>query len=282
MKTLSIVLATAALMTAAAATAAAPAAAGKPTAPRYLTDTYAEVLRTVVDDDGRVDYAALKADPRFLDEYTVSIEHLSPETYAAWDTKTKLAFWLNVYNALTLDLIVDHYPIQAVGEAPDYPANSIRQIPGAWDTITFQVMGQAMTLDHIENDVLRKEFDEPRIHMALVCAARSCPPLRREPYDGRTLDAQLDDQVRRFLSAPDRFAIDRDAGAVRLSAIFDWFQGDFVKQYGKATGRFDPPLRAVINFIGRYLPDADRAYLEKGDYSVEYLEYDWTLNERDQ
>jgi hypothetical protein len=246
----------------------------------FHIDNYAAVLQAVVGEDGTVDYAALAAHPERLREFLASIDLLTADTYEAWDEDARVAFWINAYNALTLALIVEHYPI--VGKAGEYPSSSIRQIAGAWDTISFPVMGEQMTLDHIENAILRGEFGEPRIHMALVCAARSCPPLRREPYAGPDLDAQLDAQTRRFLASPHGFAVDRDAGVVRLSAIFDWFAHDFVEEYGRAPGRFDTPRQAVMNFVGRYVSDAHRAYLETDAYRVEYLEYDWTLNERAQ
>ena len=123
-----------------------------------------------------------------------------------------------------------------------YPKSSIQQIPGRWDKVQWLVMGQKLTLDRIEHAILRGgdpalvatygPFHEPRIHLALVCAAMGCPPLRNEPYAGERLDAQLDDQVRRFLRNPQKFRIDRGNGRVYLSSIFKWFGGDFIKKYG--------------------------------------------------
>lgn len=246
-----------------------------------VADEYEIVLKQHVDENGLVDYAAIKESPARLEAFAAALARLPRATYDEWNDESKIAFWINAYNALTLKLIVDHYPIQpSTLKKLIYPANSIRHIPGAWDTVTFEVMGEKMTLDHIEHGILRKEFDEPRIHMALVCAAVSCPPLRREPYRGEELGDQLDDQTRRFLSNPERLAIDRDAGVVRLSAIFDWFAADFVRQYGNEGGRSDQD--AVINFVGRYVGDDDRLYLEKGGYDVKHFDYDWTLNERTQ
>lgn len=246
-------------------------------------DDYAALLEARVDKRGLVDYAAIKESPARLDATAAAIGDLPRATYEGWDRDAQIAFWINAYNALTIELIVDHYPIQpSLLKRMVFPANSIRQIGGAWDKITFPVMGEAMTLDHIEHEELRKHFKEPRIHAALVCAALSCPPLRREPFRGDSLDAELDDQVRRFLARPDGLEIDRKKGVVRLSAIFDWFGGDFVEQYGVDGSRFDAPTRAVLEFVGRYVSDADRRYLESGDFDVEYFDYDWTLNERTQ
>jgi len=245
----------------------------------FSYDDYAAVLEAHVDDAGRVDYAALKAKPVRLDAFVASLARLSPDTYDAWDDTGKIAFWINAYNGLTLKLIVDRYPIQPPEPAdPAVPANSIRNIPGAWDAVTFVVMGEDVTLDHIEHGILRSRFDEPRIHMALVCAAVSCPPLRREPYREDDLDAQLDYQTSGFLARPSGMAVDRDAGVARLSAIFDWFKDDFVKQY-KGGDRFDRATAAVLDFVGRYVGDEDRRYLKSGEFEVEYFDYDWTLNE---
>ncbi|MCI0419208.1 MAG: DUF547 domain-containing protein, partial [Acidobacteria bacterium] len=122
----------------------------------------------------------------------------------------------------------------------------------------------------------------PRIHMALVCAAMGCPPLRYEPFLGDQLDEQLNDQTRRFLSDPTKFRMDRSKGKVYLSSIFKWFPSDFIKTYGtdqKFAGH-DPAERAVLNFISRYLDASDREYLATAKYNVEYLGYDWSLNEQ--
>jgi len=108
-----------------------------------------------------------------------------------------------------------------------YPSNSIQQISGAWDRPRFVVMGEKRSLDEIEHKIIRAEFEEPRIHMALVCAAVSCPPLRREPYRGAGLDAQLDDQARRFFADLRNLLIDRERGEVWASRIIGWFADDF-------------------------------------------------------
>lgn len=248
---------------------------------RFSVGPYASMLARVVGDDGRVDYAALRDDHRALDAFAASISDLPRSAYETWTRDGKIAFWVNAYNAFTLELIVDHYPIRPSAlRKLAYPANSIRQIPGAWDTVTFDVMGDPMTLDHIEHSILRKEFAEPRIHMALVCAAVSCPPLRSEPFRGESLDGQLDDQARRFLRHRAGFAIDRAAGVVWLSAIFDWFGEDFVEHYGGGSGQCSGDGQcAVLRFVGRYVDEADRDYLEARRYDVRYFDYDWTLNE---
>ncbi len=144
-------------------------------------------------------------------------------------------------------------------------------------------MHKKTTLNGIEHSVLRAEFNEPRIHVALVCAAMGCPPLRNEPYLPDKLNDQLDNQAKKFLSSPAKFRIDRSAGKVYLSSIFKWFGADFVKTYGTDEGfaGHGQSERAVLNFISQYLQQEDAPeYLRSGNYRIDYLEYDWSLNER--
>lgn len=244
---------------------------------------YAVLLETYVDERGMVDYRGLKAKPGPLLSYASAIANLSPDEYRAWDDPAKIAFWINAYNGLTLKAIIDHYPIKASFlKSLVYPSNSIRQIDGVWDEIEFKVLRQALTLEQIEHEILRKKFNEPRIHMALVCAAMGCPPLRREPYVGGRLDEQLADQTRRFLGDPEKFRIDRRRKRVYLSSIFKWFAEDFVETYAPAEeiGRFDRETSAVLNFVASYLSEADRTYILSGNYRIKYFDYDWSLNEQ--
>jgi hypothetical protein len=246
-------------------------------------DDYGAVLNEFVDDGGLVDYAALKDGRERLNAYTGALAKLDRTAYEVWNEKEKIAFWINAYNGLTLILIIDHYPIKSSRlRSVVFPKNSIMQIPGRWKKITFEVMGEPITLDAIEHKVLRARFDEPRIHVALVCAALSCPELRNEPFVAERLDEQLDDQAQKFLANDRKFVIDREAGVVRLSAIFDWFAEDFVGHYGTGdpAGRRSEKTQAVINFVSEYVSDADGEYLASGDYRIKYLDYDWTLNER--
>lgn len=245
--------------------------------------SYAEMLRTRVDDKGMVDYERLKARPAPLLAYLNAIATAPRSRYDLWDNNTKIAFWVNAYNGLTLQAIIDHYPIRASFlRSLVYPKNSIRQISGVWDELQFTVMGRKMTLDHIEHEILRVEFNEPRIHMALVCAAMGCPALRNEPYVSERLEQQLDDQTRRFLGDRDKFRIDRSADAIYLSSIFKWFGEDFVETYAppRNLGRHDKETSAVLNFVAGYLEEADQRYVRSGDFRVRYLDYDWSLNER--
>ena len=247
-------------------------------------DLYAGVLKVYVNDQGLVNYKELKANRRDLDAYLALMNGVSASDYEKWAAEEKIAFWINAYNALTLKSIIDHYPIQAsLLRSLQYPKNSIRQISGVWDRLTHPVQGQEMTLDYIEHEILRKQFQEPRIHFALVCASRGCPFLRNEPYDGKRLKEQLDDQVRRFLGKKQNFEIQEEKKIVSVSSLLDWYGDDFIA--GNAPGEAYPGHRdgerATLAFVSRYLPDQEKAYLRRGDYHIRYVEYDWRLNEQE-
>ena len=234
-------------------------------------DDYAAVLKTYVSDRGLVDYKGLQANRQQLDAFNTAFAAVAPSTYSSWSEKEQIAFWINAYNAFTLQSIVDQNPLK----------KSIRDIPGVWKWRKFKIAGQSKTLDNIEHNTLRVDFNEPRIHVALVCAAISCPPLRNEPYRAEKLDAQLDDQVRKFLNSPHGLRIDQKEGRVYLSSIFKWFGKDWKQSYSaedKFTGNTSE--RAVLNFVSNYLSPQDREYLERGDYKISYLDYDWSLNQQ--
>jgi len=230
---------------------------------------YETVLRTYVNADGLVDYPALQVNPQGLKDFVAQLRSVSPDTYAAWSENEKIAFLINVYNAITLESIINQNPLKG----------SIKDIFGVWNFNKHTVMERSLTLDNIEHDILRKDFQEPRIHAALVCAAISCPPLRQEPYTGENLDEQLDDQVRKWLSSPNGLQIDRTQNRVAISSIFDWFGKDWQTKYaieGTFTG--SAKERSALNFISNYVNPEDKEYLEQGNYKLNYLNYDWSLN----
>ncbi|MBI2362915.1 MAG: DUF547 domain-containing protein [Elusimicrobia bacterium] len=243
---------------------------------------YDQVLREHVS-LGRVDYAGLKKDPGGLDAALAELSAVTSEEYGAWKEADRIAFWVNAYNAHTIKAVLDHYPIEARGLAAfRFPKNSIRQIPGVWDKRAFSVAGRTVTLDGIEHAVLRKDFNEPRIHMALVCASVGCPPLRAEAYRGDRLEAQLEDQARAFLSEKAKFRVDQAAARVSLSPIFKWFGGDFVGRRGggPSGGPRTPEQEAVLRFIAEHVDPPDREFLAAGTFTVEFLDYDWSLNDK--
>lgn len=232
-------------------------------------DTLDQVLKTYVSPEGLVNYAALQGDRADLDAYNASIGLVTSETFDTWEQPQQIAYLINAYNALTLKSIIDENPIKG----------SIKDILGVWKVRRHTVMQRQLTLDGIEHEILRVNYTEPRIHVALVCAAISCPVLRPEAYRGEKLNEQLDEQVKIFLNRAEAFQIDREKKEVQISPIFNWFGQDWIPQYGVDSGfAGDEKERAVLNFISGYLPEADRAYLKAGDYKVTYSNYDWSLN----
>ena len=232
---------------------------------------YAEVLQTYVDDRGLVDYSGLQANREQLDRFNQSLGEVPPEVYASWNEAEQIAFLSNAYNSLTLQSIIDQEPLK----------DSIKDIRGVWNRRKFDLAGEEKTLDNIEHDMLRKDFNEPRIHVALVCAAISCPPLRNEPYLPKQLDAQLNDQTAKFANSIHGFKLDRQEEKVYLSSIFKWYGKDFITTYGveeKFNG--NERQRAVLNYFSTHLKPQDRQFIQQNDYKVKYLDYDWSLNKQ--
>jgi hypothetical protein len=242
--------------------AAAPAAA-------FDHSAFDALLKKHVKGD-RVDYKALQADRAALDGYCERLAKLAKADLEAMARNDQFAFWIDAYNALTLATIVDHYPIKE-GPSPakpsEFPKNSIRQIDGAWTT-KHTVASQQLSLDEIENKVLRPGFKDPRVHTAINCASRGCPPLRAEAFTGAKLEAQLNDNVERFLADPARTVYDAKGSKLVVSKIFDWFKEDFGGDEG------------VLKFIRAHAPAGQKGFLEKlGARSVAFADYDWTLND---
>ncbi len=246
------------------------AGAGTASTSKPATADYADVLRRHVDERGRVDYAALKADRGPLDRYALSLGAIPKATYEGWPEAEKIAFLINAYNAFTLVSIIDRYPV-----------NSIRDIRGVWRGRRFPLAGQSLTLDAIEHQILRKQFQEPRIHLAVNCASIGCPVLRPEPYSGERLSQQLDEQGKAMVVDPSQFRIDRARGRVNVSSVFKWFGEDFeplAAENGTIAG-LTKRESGVVAFLIPYLSADDRRYLEKGGYKVGYLDWDWGLND---
>ena len=198
---------------------------------------------------------------------------ISEEQFNSWTQSQRLAFLINLYNAATLKLIVDHYPVKSIKDIGSL-------FKGPWDQPVVRLFGKTTTLNHLEHDILRKQYSEPRVHMTLVCAAKGCPRLRSEAYLAEKLDEQLDDQSRGYLSSPVGLNVDRKKKVVYFSSIFKWYGEDFVAKYSPTSGftGLDKTERAVANFCSGYLISADRDFLSTGGYSVKYLDYDWSLN----
>ncbi len=261
----------------------------KPTKPEQpptvsFHDKCAPILTGYVNDNGTVDYKNLKYKKVKLKKLLDEFDNLDPNQYDAWPRQDKIAFWINAYNIQMLNIIVENYPIESSRILRLFwPPNSIRHIKGIWSDYKFIVMDEEFTLIQLERRFFRKEFDEPRVFFALCNASLSSPPLRSEPYSGRKLNQQLDDQVKRFLSSPRALEIDKNAKVVRLSAVLQptWFGSEFISKYGidRKFKDHPPAVRAVLNFITNYLSQQDVRFLETENYTIEYIKYDWTLNE---
>jgi hypothetical protein len=247
-------------------------------------DKCAGILGNFVDGRGAVDYKMLKRKKLELKHLLDEFHSLDPKQYSSWPKEDKIAFWINAYNIELLNIIIENYPIKAARiRLVFWPPTSIRHIPGIWDSHKFMVMDEEFTLAEIENRFFRKQFGEPRVFFAISQASLSGPPLRNEPYYGHKLYSQLDDQVRRFLSSPLAFRIDREKQRVYLSALLKstWHGQDFISKYGtdKKFKDQQPAIRAVLSFVANYISKQDASFLEVENYSVKFLKYDWRLNE---
>ncbi len=194
------------------------------------------------------------------------------------------AYWINAYNALTLKAILDHYPIKPGGfiARARFPKNSIRQIADVWDTPMLRLAGKMRMLNEIEHEILRKQYHDPRLHFVLVCASIGCPLLEENAFTAADLEARLDQAARNFLNNPDKLRIDLASNTLYLSSIFDWFGEDF-----QSTGAGDPPFKnyksdenGVIRFVLKYASAETKDFIRRQHPKIEYLDYDWSLNEQ--
>ncbi len=220
-----------------------------------------------------VDYASLGVNREPLQSYLEETSRVSRASFDAWETSDQLAFLINLYNAATVELILDNM-------ASSDPIDSIRDIgslfTSAWELERVALFGNLVTLDDIEHDMIRGwgRYNEPRIHFAVNCAAIGCPALRAEAYTGTALEAQLEDATRDFLS--DRSRNYFDGRRLRLSSIFKWYREDFERGWGGSN--------ALGEFVARYSSDLglsveQRNELARGDMGIRFLSYDWGLNQ---
>ncbi|THH41345.1 DUF547 domain-containing protein [Neolewinella litorea] len=219
----------------------------KPVATSSLDPSHAQwnqLLQRYVSPAGRVDYAGLRQNRQSLDAYLDLLARDAPD--AAWTREERLAYWINAYNAFTIQLILDNWPVK-----------SIRDIDEPWDRKFITLEGKAYSLNQIEHEIIRPTFREPRIHFALVCAAISCPPLANQAYTPQNLDRMLEQQTRSFVNN-EKFNVTQEA-VVRVSPLFDWYAQDF----GNPKA-----------FLNRYLTTEIPAEKE-----LHFLEYDWDLND---
>ncbi len=236
---------------------AGPAGAAANAAPTPIEHTlFDEILRAHVK-EGMVDYRTLQAkDAGKLQEYLRSLALADPTAFKGPDDE--LAFWLNAYNAFVIAGVLEHYPgLEKVQDLPDF-----------FKDTRWSAAGQLYSLNEIENEIIRPEFGDPRIHFILVCAAQSCPPLQAGAMIPETLQADLDRATREAVNNAKYVLVDADAGVLRLTRIMSWYQKDFVEKDGSLEA-----------FLLRYLEEPARSQVEGGEHTIEFMAYDWTLND---
>lgn len=228
----------------------------KPTTAAIDQSLWDQTLKKNVHPGGWVNYEELHRDSSALDAYIASLADVKLD---AMDRDDKLATLINAYNAFTLRLILDHYPVKSIKDIPEKER---------WTAKRWNLGGHTWSLDNIEHQQIRPKFNEPRIHFALVCAAVSCPPLRSEAYVGSRLDAQLEDQTNYVHHHPRWFVFDAKTSVVHLTSLYKWYGKDFEEATGQSVlrfaSRYDAPLKAAL--------DAERVP------TIEWMPYDWALN----
>lgn len=215
------------------------------------------LLQKHVTEEGWVDYHGFIADSARFNDYLDLLRQHHPND-KHWSRDERLAYWINAYNAFTVKLVADHYPVGSIKDIK----NGIPFVNTVWDIKFIEIEGQTYDLNNIEHGIIRPKFEEPRIHFAVNCAARSCPKLSNRAYTASQLDAQLTQAAEAFLADESKNRLSRDA--VSLSKIFTWYGGDF-----KTNGS------TLIGYINQYAPVEIKA-----DAEVSYLEYDWSLNDQ--
>lgn len=205
------------------------------------------LLKKYVTAAGKVNYKGIKSEMGSLNSYLELLQKNTPTS--SWAPKEKMAYWINAYNAFTVKLILDNYPL-----------SSITKLNKPWDTAFIQIGGKSYSLNDIEHKILRPTFKDPRIHFAVNCASVSCPKLLNQAFTAAKLESQLNRQTRAYLNNKQENEIGTDA--LKLSKIFDWYKDDF-----KASG-------GVASFVNKY----SSVEVSK-DASISYQNYNWGLNE---
>ncbi len=227
----------------------------KPQRPPVSHELWDQLLHKHVNAEGFVNYKGMLKDSAQLNRYLELLQSAHPQRF--WSREEQMAYWINAYNAFTVKLILDHYPLKSIKDIK----NGIPFVNTVWDIRFINIQGQEYDLNAIEHGILRKNFRDGRLHAAINCASFSCPPLRAEAFTAERLDEQLDDAMRRFVNDPLRNHI--SANKAELSPIFSWFSGDFKKDAGS--------VRAFVNRFAN-TPIGP-------DVKISYLDYDWSLNE---
>lgn len=217
-----------------------------------------QLLKKHVDNDGRVDYAGWAKDREIFDRYLKGLEAAQPHGMAQQE---QMAFWINAYNAAAIEGVVSRYPTRSIYNGSD---------KSFFEEKTHRVGGQAYSLDMIEKQILIPRFGDARLHFVLVCSAIGCPNLLNAAYVGSQVQQQIERQTRRFVSNSQKVSIVKASEKLRISRIFEWYERDFIRSYG-----------SVRTFLAKYIADREAAAaIEAGRLTIEYLDYDWTLNDR--
>lgn len=243
---------------------------------QMFTQVLGDVVRLSLDKkQTRVDYGLLNKQPEQLNQYLLALSSVNQSEYKLWTGDEQLSFLINAYNGFTLQLINQNYAKFQNGKV-----ESIKDLgsffSSPWKQSFFTLLGEDHSLDDIEHDMIRVWFERPRIHVALVCAAVSCPPLRKQAFTADKLKQQLDDQMQQFLSDDQRNTINLSDNRVSLSSIFKWYAEDFEKGQQGFT--------SIKDLIKVYQVDIANdpqqlTWLQKQDFSIRYLDYDWRLND---
>ena len=229
--------------------------------------------------DGLVYYRALKGERARLDRYIASLD-VSPSVYASWPRDEQLAYWLNAYNAVVLQTVVNHYPIK--GRSAEYPESSIRQIPGAFERKAHRLAGRVVSLDDVEKTIL-PAFKDPRVYLALGRGAVGSGRLRSEAFTGAGLERQLQAVRAEVVNDQSMLRLDRLDGGLSVTPVFSWRAPEFIAAYDPgAAGPFaarSPIERAIVEFIRPHLLPLERALVEKNSFTVTFHPFDWRLND---
>lgn len=212
------------------------------------------LLQNHVDAVGWVDYEGFIQDSQHLNQYLDLLGSAHPND-RYWSKDEQLAYWINAYNAFTVKLIIDHYPVASIKDIK----NGIPFVNTVWDIKFIEIEGHKYDLNNIEHGIIRHHFEEPRIHFAINCASVSCPVLNNRAYTAAQLDQQLDKAARRFLADPLRNRVSKG----QVSSIFSWFRGDFKEKAGSLSA-----------YINQYAPSP----LDEGT-SLSFMDYNWALND---
>lgn len=243
-----------------------------------------QFLKRVVDEDGRINYRTVKENHADLNRYLKQIESIKIESLDNESQAERLAFWINVYHAELVAQVIKNYPI-----------HSTQDIPNFWDRqfVHFQTseaksdrdiqINQGLSLNQIRRDYLMSLFQNERVHLALAVAAKDGPFFPREAYRGENVLGQLFKKVRAEVNRSSAIKIDAAQSKVYLSKIFEWYASDFSKNFGRPErrGKLNHSETAAVNFLIHYLHHAkDIQFLKSAKYKVEYLPFDWSLNDQ--